>query len=86
MENPQLQILGSYYTPYLERCPRKEWKCFYDPGFIEYYYPDFFREIFGNITPREAVEHEKSKCRNCPYEEKNITLKEEEKKNEENSN
>ena len=38
-DNPQIIPMVSYYTPYLEVCPIKEWGCNNDPGFIKYFFP-----------------------------------------------
>lgn len=68
-DNPKYFYLGSHYTPYLEVCPIKEWGCPDDPAFMKYYFPKRFEKKFGDITPKEAVKHENSKCVNCPWKE-----------------
>lgn len=65
-DNPNMIPMISYYTPYLEVCPIGEWGCSKDPGFIKHYFPGRYEELFGNISPKEAVSHENSECNTCP--------------------
>lgn len=65
IDNPNF-ILGSYYTPYKEVCPKGEWGCPNDPGYILYNFPDKFKELFGDITPEEAVKL--GECKVCGME------------------
>ena len=69
-DNPQIIPMVSYYTPYLEVCPIKEWGCNNDPGFIKYFFPERYEKLFGNITLKEAIEHENSKCKDCEWRKK----------------
>ena len=70
-DNPEIFNLSSYYTPYLEVCPIGEWGCPDDPGYMKYYFPDKFEEKFGDISLKEAAQHENSKCVSCPWRENN---------------
>ena len=45
VDNPQIIYMASYYTPYLEVCPIKEWGCNKDPGFIKYYFPERYEKL-----------------------------------------
>ena len=69
LHNPNFGHLGSYYTPYYELCPDKQWNCPEDPGYMSYWYPEKFKELFGDISPREALNHENCQCKNCPWRE-----------------
>ena len=64
-DNPEVQkILASlpqqscfmYYKPV---CPRGYVDCVYDPAYIKYHYPDWYKKLYGDKTPEEAAE----KCR-----------------------
>lgn len=66
-DNPVNFFRASYYTPYLEVCPINEWGCAKDPGFIRYYYPDRYQQLFGDITPSEALNHEECACKSCKW-------------------
>lgn len=67
IDNPRFGGLVSHYIDFLERCPIKEEGCGDDPGFILRFFPNKYKELFGDIRPDEAVEHKNSKCVNCEY-------------------
>ena len=64
-DNPEVQkILISlprytYFTDYMPTCPRGYTDCIYDPAYIHFHYPDWYKELYGDKTPEEAAE----KCR-----------------------
>ena len=43
------------YQPYQPVCPYGYEDCICDPGYIHYYYPDWYKDLYGNLTPKEAV-------------------------------
>lgn len=72
-DNPEVQkILASlpqqscfmYYKPV---CPRGQVDCVYDPAYIKYHYPDWYKKLYGDKTPEEAAE----KCRQKVIEDPN---------------
>lgn len=66
LENPKYRHLGLYYSPWLEMCPIKEWGCKDDPGYLKYYRPGDYEELFGKERPADAINHKNSKCSECP--------------------
>lgn len=40
---------------YKRMCPRGYDDCVCDPGYIKFYYPDWYFELYGNKTLRQAV-------------------------------
>ena len=47
-----------YYKPV---CPYGATDCVCDPAYIKYHCPDWYEELYGNITPEEAI-HTKDDC------------------------
>lgn len=41
-----------YYNPV---CPRGFTDCVSDPAYIKYHYPDWYKELYGDKTPEEAI-------------------------------
>ena len=64
-DNPEVQkILASlpklsFFMNYVPVCPRGYLDCVYDPAYIHFHYPDWYKELYGDKTPEEAAE----KCR-----------------------
>ena len=59
--NPEVQkILMSLpkhnlFTAYVPVCPRGFDDCIHDPAYILYYYPDWYKELYEDKTPLEAL-------------------------------
>ena len=64
-DNPEVQkILASlpklsFFMDYIPVCPRGYLDCVYDPAYIHFHYPDWYKELYGDKIPEEAAE----KCR-----------------------
>lgn len=69
-DNPMVQkILAalpkqSYFAEYSPVCPRGYSDCVYDPAYIEFYYPEWYKELYKNLTPKEAI-HVENGCWDC---------------------
>ena len=69
-DNPEVQkILASlpklsFFMNYVPVCPRGYLDCVYDPAYIHFHYPDWYKELYGDKTPEEAAE----KCRQKMFE------------------
>lgn len=55
-----------YYKP---TCPRGYVDCVYDPAYIHFHYPDWYKELYGDKTPEEAAEKCRQKVLEDPSEE-----------------
>lgn len=61
IDNPKFQKIlktlptHSYFKNYIPVCPRGYTDCIRDPGYIKYYYPDWYKELYGDLTPKEAI-------------------------------
>ena len=64
-DNPVVQRIlmtlprSSHFLYYIAVCPRGFADCIYDPAYIKFHYPDWYKELYGDKTPYEAAE----KCR-----------------------
>lgn len=45
----------SMFQPYVPVCPRGYMNCVRDPAYILYHYPDWYKELYGDKTPLEAI-------------------------------
>jgi hypothetical protein len=45
----------SYFQEYKPVCPKGYDDCVYDPGYIKYYCPDWYEDLYGDLSPEEAV-------------------------------
>lgn len=60
----------SLYQAYIPTCPRGYKDCIYDPAYIKHHYPWWYKELYGDITPRQASEQScTKKVREDPDEE-----------------
>ena len=46
------QNFCQFYKPV---CPRGFNDCVNDPGYIQFYYPNQYKELYGDRTPEEAI-------------------------------
>ena len=45
----------SYFMDYIPACPRGYSDCVGDPAYIKFNYPDWYKELYGDISPEEAI-------------------------------
>ena len=45
----------SYFMPYNPVCPRGYADCVNDPAYILYTDPKYYKKVFGNMTPTQAI-------------------------------
>lgn len=46
----------SLYQKYIPTCPRGYEDCVYDPAYIKYNCPDWYKELYGDLTAEQASE------------------------------
>ena len=51
----------SLFQAYKPTCPRGYTDCIRDPAYVKFYYPEWYKELFGDKTPEEAA-HEENGC------------------------
>lgn len=60
-DNPEVQkILAllpkkSCYMNYVPVCPRGYADCVRDPAYIKHYYPEWYKKLYGDMTPLDAI-------------------------------
>ena len=45
----------SLFQEYIPTCPQGYSDCIYDPAYIKCYDPDWYKELYGDLTPEEAM-------------------------------
>ena len=50
-----LSKLKSYYMDYKPACPYGYLSCVNDPAYIKCYHPDWYKELYGEILPKETI-------------------------------
>ena len=74
-DNPEVQKILvslpklSFFMNYVPVCPRGYLDCVYDPAYIHFHYPDWYKELYGDKTPEEAAEKCRQKMLEDPDEE-----------------
>ena len=69
-DNPLVQKIlqalpkNSYFQTYQPACPRGYGDCIYDPAYIKCYDPEWYENLYGSLTPEEAIMTEAECCRN----------------------
>lgn len=69
-DNPLVQKIlaslpkSSSFTRYIPVCPKGYTDCIYDPAYIECYDPEWYKDLYGDLSPEEAVRTESECCRN----------------------
>lgn len=53
-DNPNYRGLHSQKMLYKPTCPRGYSDCINDPAYIKYWYPEWYKELYSNITPEQA--------------------------------
>lgn len=46
----------SRYKAYIPTCPRGYEDCIYDPAYIKIHNPEYYKSLYGNLTPEQASE------------------------------
>lgn len=45
----------SFFRVYNPLCPRGFNDCINDPAYIKFYHPEWYKELYGDMTPEEAL-------------------------------
>lgn len=53
-DNPNYKCLHSQKLSYKPTCPRGYSDCINDPAYIKYCYPDWYKELYKDLTPEQA--------------------------------
>lgn len=56
--NPIYDDLKDYFISYYPVCPAGYGDCIYDPAYIKLYDPEWYEELYGDLTVEEAMEQE----------------------------
>ena len=48
--------VSSRFSAYIPTCPRGYTDCVNDPAYIRFYNPDWYKELYGDIPPEEAMQ------------------------------
>ena len=51
----------SRYMYYIPVCPRGYVDCVYDPGYIKFFHPEWYKELYEDMSPEEAI-HVENGC------------------------
>ena len=56
-DNPVYANIPRYslYMAYKPVCPRGFSDCVTDPAYIKFHYPDWYKNLYGDMTPEEAI-------------------------------
>ena len=46
---------GYYFKDYIPTCPQGWDDCVCDPAYIKATYPEWYKELYGDMTPEEAA-------------------------------
>ena len=44
----------SRFQEYIPTCPYEYDDCIHDPAYIKFHYPEWYKELYGDMTPEEA--------------------------------
>lgn len=55
IENPKYKMLQNHRQPYKPTCPRGYSGCVNNPAYIKYRHPDWYKELYGDMTPEQAA-------------------------------
>ena len=75
IDHPEVQKIlkslpkQSCFMAYVPTCPRGYTDCVYDPAYIHFHYPDWYKELYGDKAPEEAAEKCRQKMLEDPNEE-----------------
>lgn len=59
--------IWSHFQAYIPVCPLGYKDCVNDPAYIKCYAPDWYKELYGNLTPKEASEKDCYPNEGCRY-------------------
>ena len=45
----------SCYMDYVPVCPRGYTDCVCDPGYIKFHHPEWYKDLYGDLSPEEAI-------------------------------
>lgn len=56
-DNPEYAHIKRYslFKAYIPVCPRHYEDCVCDPAYIKFHHPKWYTELYGDITPEEAI-------------------------------
>ena len=59
-DNPEYKHIERYslFQAYIPVCPRGYTDCVCDPAYIKFHHPKWYKELYGNTTPEEAIKTE----------------------------
>lgn len=59
-ENPIYADIPKYtrFQAYVPACPRGYSDCIHDPAYILYKHPKLYKEVYGELPPKEAIKVE----------------------------
>lgn len=59
-DNPEYKHIKPYslFKEYIPVCPRHHEDCVCDPAYIKFHHPKWYAELYGDITPEEAIRTE----------------------------
>ena len=46
---------SNLYKPYEPTCPKGYDDCVIDPAYIKFYHPEWYKSLYGDISPKEAA-------------------------------
>lgn len=46
----------SLFQAYIPTCPRGYDDCVYDPAYIKAFHPEYYQNLYGDLTPEQASE------------------------------
>lgn len=52
----------SQFSAYIPTCPFGAEACILDPAYIKYSDPEWYQELYGDISPQEALQSEENYC------------------------
>ena len=45
----------SYFQEYIPLCPQGYDDCVMDPAYIKFHHPEWYKKLYGDMTPEEVV-------------------------------
>ena len=59
LDNPKYRDFGRFYKEYEPSCPYGYDDCISDPAYIKHYYPDWYKDLYGDAHINEV---RKNRC------------------------
>lgn len=62
-ENPIYENVPtrSLFQAYIPTCPRGYVDCIHDPAYLKVFHPEYYQDLYGSLTPKQASEQTCSK-------------------------